>query len=99
MVQPFPSEPLHANINWSEEDNVRNGQRYGIWFEDIQSGFARAHVRVALNGPDDFIALVEVEGVVFEVRCRFDLNLILMAADVATTDAKETFYKTLSQQV
>ncbi|MFN3313397.1 MAG: hypothetical protein ACK46Q_08015 [Hyphomonas sp.] len=98
MSTPFPSEPLHADIIWTEEDNERNGQTYGIWFEDIRSGFARLHVRVAVAGPDDFIALIEVEGMIFEVRCRVDMSLRILAADVATTDAKQTFHKTLSQR-
>lgn len=96
MSEPFPSEPLHADINWSEEDNAKNGQKYNIWFEDIESGFAKPHVRVAINGPNDFIALIEVESIVFEVRCKVDLNLMILAADVATSNAKETFYKTLA---
>jgi uncharacterized DUF497 family protein len=98
MSKPYPSEPLHADINWSEEDNKRNGEKYGISFEDIQSGFARPHVRQALTGQGEFIALIEVETVVFEVRCRIDLNLTIIAADVATPHAQTTYRKTLSQR-
>lgn len=68
MAHPFPSEPVHADINWSEEDNKSNSQKYGIRFEDIQSGFANPHVRLPVTGPDDFIAVIEVDHVVFEVR-------------------------------
>lgn len=97
MSKPYPSEPLHADINWSEEDNKRNSEKYGISFEYIQSGFARPHVRRALTRQGEFIALIEVEMVVFEVRCRIDLNLTIIAADVATQDAKDHYYQTLSQ--
>ena len=90
MPKPYTSEPLHADINRSEEDNKRNGERYGISFEYIQSGFARSHVRQALTRHGEFIALIEVEGVVFEVRCRIDLNLTIIAADVATQNAQTT---------
>lgn len=97
MPSPFPSEPLHADINWSEEDNKANGQKYGIWFEDIQSGFAKPHVRVTVGHPGYFIAFVEVQGTVFQVRCRTDLNLTIFAASVATSNDKDLFHKTLSQ--
>ena len=97
MKVPFPAEPHHGNIDWDEKDNERNRRKYGIAFEDIQSGFARPHVRLELNGPQDFMSLIEVQGIVFEARCRFDLHLIIFAVDVATHDAKTTFYKTLSQ--
>jgi len=97
MAKPFPSEPLHVDINWSEEDNIRNSERYGISFEDIQSGFAKPHVRTAISGKGDFRALIEVENIVFDVRCRIDLNLTLIAADVATKDAQAIYYQTLSQ--
>lgn len=98
MAKPYPSEPLHADINWSEEDNKRNSEKYGISFEYIQSGFARSHVRQALTKPGEFIALIEVESVVFVVRCRIDLNLTIIAPDVATRDAQTTYRKTLSQR-
>ena len=94
---PFPVEPHHGNIDWLEEDNTRNQQKYGIAFEDILSGFAKPHARFILSGPHDFVSLIEVQGLIFEVRCKFDLHLILIAADVAKTDAEETYYKTLSQ--
>lgn len=98
MAKPYPSEPLHADINWSEEDNERNSKRYQIWFEDIQSGFVRPHVRTAIDGSGEFTALIEVEDVVFEVRCRIDLNLTLLAARVATQNAQAIFHETLSQR-
>jgi len=97
MAKPFPSEPLHADINWSEEDNTRNSERYGIRFELIQSGFAKPHVRSALGKQGEFVALIEVDSVIFEVRCRIDVNLTIIAADVATQDAQATFRKALSQ--
>lgn len=97
MPKPFPSEPLHADINWSEEDNTRNSERYGISFEDIQSGFAKTHVRTAISGQGDFRALIEVENIIFDVRCRIDLNLTIIAADVATKDAQAIYHQTLSQ--
>ena len=97
MNAAFPSEPHHGNIDWDEKDNEKNRRKYKIAFEDIQSGFAKAHVRLALQGPKDFISLIEVQGIVFEARCRFDLHLTIFAVDVATQDAKAKFYKTLSQ--
>ncbi len=97
MKHPYPSEPHHGNIDWTEEDNVRNQLKFGVAFEDILSGFAKPHVRQIVSGPDDFIAFIEVQGLVFEVRCKFDLHLSLMAADVAKNDAQSTYYKTLSQ--
>ena len=93
----FPAEPHHGNIDWTEEDNARNQQKFGIAFEDILSGFAKPHVRQIVSGPDDFIALIEVQGVVFEVRCKFDLHLSLVAARVAKRHVKNTYHKTLSQ--
>lgn len=98
MPGSYPSEPLHADINWSEEDNERNSKRYQIWFEDIQSGFAKPHVRTAIDGLGQFTALIEVEQVVFELRCRIDLNLSILAARVADKDAQALFHKTLSQR-
>jgi spore coat polysaccharide biosynthesis protein SpsF (cytidylyltransferase family) len=98
MAKPYSAEPVHADINWSEEDNRSNSRKYKIWFEDIQSGFAKPHVRVSVSGPDDFIALIEVNQIVFEVRCRLDYNLTILAADVATTDAQAIFHKTLSER-
>lgn len=97
MPKPFPSEPLHADINWSEEDNTRNSERYGISFEDIQSGFAKPHVRTAISRQGDFHALIEVENIVFDVRCRIDLNLTLIAAKVATKHDQAIYRETLSQ--
>jgi uncharacterized DUF497 family protein len=97
MATPFPAEPLHVDINWSEEDNKSNGRKYNIWFEDIQSGFVKLHVRWPIDGPDNFIALIEVGRIIFEVRCKLDYNLTILAVDVATKDAEATFYKTLSQ--
>lgn len=98
MFTPIPSEPLHAHINWSEEDNEANGRKYGIWFEDIESGFAKLHVRISIASSEDFIALVEVQGTVFQLRCRIDLNLTIVAADVATKDAQAIYHQTLSQR-
>jgi hypothetical protein len=97
MAQPYISEPLHADINWSEEHNERNNQDFGIWFEDILSGFAKSHVRQAFEGTDQFIAMIEVGQTVFEVWCRTSLGLTILAADVASAHAQETYYKTLSQ--
>ena len=96
-VRPFPTEPHHGNIDWIEEDNERNRQKFGIDFEDIISGFAKPHVRLLLRAPDDFIVLIEVRGVIFETRCRFDMHLIITAARVAKDHAKTTYRQTLSQ--
>ena len=56
----------------------------------MQSGFARPHLRTAISRQGDFRALIEVENIVFEVRCRIDLNLTIIAADVATQNAQTT---------
>ncbi|MEQ9505921.1 MAG: hypothetical protein RLO80_06585 [Hyphomonas sp.] len=97
MAKPFLSEPLHADINWSEEDNKRNSERYLVWFEDIESGFARPHVRTDIQDNGEFTALLEVENIIFNVRCRAGLSLTIIAAAVATSHDKATYYKTLSQ--
>jgi mannitol/fructose-specific phosphotransferase system IIA component (Ntr-type) len=97
MKVPFPGEPHHGNIDWEEKDNDAHIRKYGIAFEDIQSGFAKPHARLELDGPRDFISLIEVQGIVFEARCRFDFHLTIFAVDVATQDAKDTHNKTLSQ--
>jgi len=97
MAHPVPSEPVHADINWTEKDNKSNRQKFGTWIEDIQSGFAKARVRVLIDGPGDFIALVE-PAYRFEVRCKLDIGLTILAADVATPHAKTTYSKTLSQR-
>lgn len=98
MSHPIACEPHFADINWSEEDNKRNSDQYGISFEDIQSGIAKPHVRTAVDRLGEFRTLIEVEGIVFDVRCRIDPNLVIIAADVATHDAQTTFRKTLSQR-
>lgn len=63
----------------------------------MQSGFARPHLRTAISRQGDFRALIEVENIVFDVRCRIELNLTLIAADVATKDGQAIYHQTLSQ--
>ncbi|WP_273186075.1 hypothetical protein [Hyphomonas adhaerens] len=96
MAIGYPSEGTYANVVWEQEDNERNKEKYGVAFEDIQSGFAQPHVRVVVGGPNDFIALIKVQGMIFEVRCSFDLQLTIFAADIATQDAQETYHKSIS---
>ena len=97
MPEPYASELLRADINWSEEDIQRNSERYAVRFQDIRSGFARPRVRTAIDDHSEFTALVEAEGVVFNVRCRVDLNLTIIAAKVATKDDQTAYRKALSQ--
>ncbi|MEX1250703.1 MAG: hypothetical protein WEA77_05850 [Hyphomonas sp.] len=97
MPRRVPSEPVHADINWSEKDNKSNSRNFATWFEDIQSGSAKAHVRALIDGPGDFIALVE-PAYRFEMRCKLDIGLTVLAADVATPHGKTTYSETLSQR-
>ncbi len=93
MPTGFPAEGIYSSVVWDEKDNDRNKDKYGVAFEDIESGFAQPHVRVVPSGPDDFTALIKVNGMIFEIRCRFDLHLTILAADIATKDAQEIYDK------
>lgn len=97
MPKPYLSEPLHADINWSEEDNKRNSDRYRVWFEDIESGFAKPHVRTDIQDNGEFTALLEVENIIFNVRCLTGLSLTIIAAKVATKHDQTIYRETLSQ--
>ena len=92
---PYPAEPTHADPDWNENDNEANVARYGIDFRDIVSGFATQHVRASLDDGSGGIAIFEIEGLLFEVRYRFAETFLITAARLASTNARQTYERTL----
>lgn len=98
MPNPFyPAEPHHSDVIWKEADNRANIAISEVDFEDIKYGFFRIHARRATEEANVFEALVELDGLVFQVDFEFDLHLVIIAARIANSDEEAAYRKTLSQ--
>jgi len=95
MRDPFPAEPVHAQVSWNEEDNQANIARAGIDFGDIASGFSTAHIRTHPREDGKFVALIKVNHFVLEVIASFDAQLTLHEARLAKKNAQNIYNQTL----